>query len=229
MSGTLYCVGVGPGEPELLTLKAVRILAECAVVAVPVTNGTAHAAFDIAVKAVPAVAHKERLLLEFPMRLSREGTEAAYDDAAEQIAGAQLAGCNVALITLGDPSIYSTSAHIHKRILLRGLNAALIPGVPSFCAAAALLNEPLVFGRSPLLISSAAGGVLENIHAPGAKVYMKPASALKASMQALREAGKDARLVQNCGMENERVYLSLSAAPEESYYSILIVKEETQA
>jgi len=227
-AGTLWCVGVGPGDPELITIKAARILRESAVIAVPVTNGKAHAAYDIALRAVPEIAGKERLLLDFPMRLSREGAEAAYDDAAGRIAQILSAGRDAALVTLGDPSIYSTAAHVHRRMLARGLPAFFVPGVPSFCAAAARLNEPLVSGRTPLFVSSAAGGALETLNASGTKVYLKPASALRETIQALRAAGKDARLVQNCGMENERVYASLSdAVPEESYYSILIVKDET--
>ena len=108
MSGILYAVGVGPGDPELLTLKAARILTGADIIAAPKKRNELGVAFQIAEKAVPEIRTKKILPLDFPMTKDQELLSQAHDEAAEKIETFLLAGKTVALITLGDPALYST-------------------------------------------------------------------------------------------------------------------------
>ena len=135
--GVLYGVGVGPGDPELLTRKAQRILSQADVIAVPDKG----AGEQTALKIVGELAEGKPLLrCHTPMVRDRAALDAAYGQIAAGIAALLDEGKTVAYITLGDPSIYSTYLYIHRRVLSMGCTAEIIPGVPSFCAAAARLG-----------------------------------------------------------------------------------------
>lgn len=225
MRGKLFGVGVGPGDPELLTIKAVRILRAADVIAVPDQGAGERTALRIAKEYVEG---KPLLPCVTPMVRDR----AALNDAHDAIAGticAQLdRGKTVAYITLGDPTIYSTYLYIHRRVLRRGYDAEIVPGVPSFCAAAARLNAPLCEGTERLLIVPASQERLEeDLDIPANKVFMKAGRSIGALREALRRRGDldHAAIVENCGMENERVFPQFSSAADGAgYYSVVLVK-----
>ena len=127
--GILYGVGVGPGDPELLTLKAQRILREADVIAVPDKGTGEKTALAII---GPLTEGKPLLYCAAPMTRDPARLEAAYEENAHQIAALLNEGKTVAFITLGDPSIYSTYLYTHRRVQAMGCEAKLIPGVPSF-------------------------------------------------------------------------------------------------
>ena len=106
MSGKLYAVGVGPGDPELITLKALKIIKSVDCIACPESHGEPGLAFTIAKEAVPEIVSKEVFLLDFPMR--KEDVSDAHKNAADQVMAHLTAGKNVASLTLGDPGVYST-------------------------------------------------------------------------------------------------------------------------
>ena len=135
--GKLYGVGVGPGDPELLTLKARRILLEADVVAVPDKGSGEKTALNI-VKDV--VEGKNLRPCPTPMVRDKALLDGCYEEIAARICALLDEGKNVAFITLGDPTLYSTYIYVHKKVLARGYDAELIPGVPSFCAVAARLK-----------------------------------------------------------------------------------------
>ncbi len=147
--GVLYGVGVGPGDPELLTLKAQRILRETDVIAVPDKGAGEKTALNII---GPLSEGKDLLYCEAPMTRDPALLEAAYGENARRIAAVLDEGRSVAFITLGDPSIYSTYLYTHRRVLAMGYKAEIIPGVPSFCAVAAALGDGLCEGSDRLLI-----------------------------------------------------------------------------
>lgn len=137
--GKLYGVGVGPGDPELLTRKAERIIRTSAVLAVPDKGAGEKTALNI----IGPLAHgKERLDCSTPMVRDQAVLDGAYDAAADAICEKLDQGKDVAFITLGDPTVYSTYIYIHRRVVNRGYGAEIIPGVPSFCAVAARLGSP---------------------------------------------------------------------------------------
>jgi len=217
MKGTLYAVGVGPGDPELLTLKAVKTLQFVDIIACPSKEGAPGHAFHIAEQAVPEIIRKELLLLHFPM--SSVGISDAHQLAAEAIQNKLNAGMNVAFLTLSDPGFYSTFSYILGIVAQNGYEVKTVSGVPSFCAASARLNLSLAHGEESVLISS---GEFHNFS--GTQVILKAGKHLKTLKQTLSSTGKTAYLIENCGMENERIYVGADSFPDETgYLSILII------
>lgn len=218
MRGKLYGVGVGPGDPELLTVKAVKTIAMADVIACPAKGNEPGHAYRIAEKAVPAINAREKLLLRFPMTKTRPEQE--HLEAAEEIILQLEAGRNVAFLTLGDPGFYSTFFHISGIITEKGYQTEIISGVPSFCAVSAELMLPLAVGGENVLISSG-----EYADFQGTQVIMKAGGRLKMLKEKIRSQGKTAFLVENCCMEEERIYSGIDAIPDEAgYFSTLIVK-----
>ena len=111
-AGILYGIGVGPGDPELMTLKAVRLLKEADLIAAPGQDVRETAAFRIAVQAVPEIAEKELLPVEMPMMMDRKILEEAHRAGAKLLEDQLAAGKRIAFITLGDPTVYSTFTYL---------------------------------------------------------------------------------------------------------------------
>ncbi|MGI5979188.1 MAG: precorrin-2 C(20)-methyltransferase [Oscillospiraceae bacterium] len=225
--GKLYGVGVGPGDPELLTLKAIRILRGCAVIAVPHRDKDQCFALRIALGAVPELAEKPLLEVDMPMTKDEDLREQAYRAGVELLRAELDAGRDVAFLTLGDPTIYSTYCYLHERILALGYDAEIVPGVPSFCASAAALNIPLCENSQELHILPGTYSPTESLSYPGVKVFMK--NDLPATLAAAREQKLSARMVENCGTAQQQLYRSIDEIPENAgYYSLLIIKEDGQ-
>lgn len=229
MTGELFGVGVGPGDPELLTLQAVRIIQSCQVLAAPKAKEGEGSSLQIVRAALHGLENKELLELELPMTRDPQQLEQSWHAAAMQLAQRLRAGYDVAFLTLGDPSIYSTYAYLHNRVKAMGLPCRLIAGVPSFCAAAARLNRPLVTGGEPLhIVPASYHGAEEGIALEGVRVLMKAGRSFPAVRRLLEKKGLLGRasMVERCGMEGERVYPSLEQAQEQAHYlSIIFVQE----
>lgn len=224
--GVLYGVGVGPGDPELLTLKAARILREADVVAVPDKGRGEQTALNIVRTHV-----EDKPLLHCPTPMVRDKVllEQCYGENADRICALLDQGKNVAFITLGDPTVYSTYIYIHRKVVARGYRGELIAGVPSFCAAAARLGVSLCQGEERLLIVPASHPVEDCVEFSANQVYMKAGRSLGALREVLAAHGKEdtAMAVSNCGMANERVWDSLGQMEEHSrYFSIVFVPEK---
>lgn len=239
--GILYCVSTGPGDPMLMTLKAVQVTEECPVVAVSVdfTGRDKHAAeekdkeslkehcvaYQIAAPVVKGIQDKEFLSLSMPMTKDKELLSASHKEAADQIIEFLRQGLSVAWLTLGDTTIYASSLYAAKLVKEQGYQVELISGVPSFCAAAARLGEPLVSGSQQLHILPSSYRIEESLACPGTKVLMKAGSRLSKVKQILVEQGLEVKGVQRCGMKGEKVYPSAEELEEEAgYYTLLIVK-----
>jgi len=225
--GTLYGVGVGPGDPELLTLKALRILREADIIAVPDRGDGEGTALSIVRE---HIADKPLLRCTTPMVRDHRQLSQSYDRIADQISAHLEEGRTVAFITLGDPSVYSTYVYVHRRILARGYEAILIPGVPSFCAAAARLNTSLCEHSQRLMIVPASHKSIEDcLDLDANLVFMKAGKEIGALRERLRERGllDRASLVANCGMEGEQIYPHFADMEEDTgYFSLVVVKKE---
>ena len=222
--GKLWGVGVGPGDPELLTVKATRVLRQADVVMVPDTSGSEKTALNIAKDYLDS---QELIFVKTPMVRDRAVTDAAYEAAAGQIAALLDRGKQVAFLTLGDPAVYSTYMYIHERVRQQGYAVEIVPGVPSFSAAAARLNTSLCQGSEPLLIIPASHSQEELLDVPGNKLFMKSGKSILELQKVLREKGMldGASMVENCTMANERVYPDFSQLQEPSgYFSLVIAK-----
>ena len=140
--GVFYAVSVGPGDPELLTRQACRVLEVCDVIAAPRTKAGRMLALDIAGGAVD-MRGKTILPLDFTMAHDAAVREDSYRTAAAAIEAALAAGRDVAMVNLGDVSVYATAYYILERVRSDGFEVVMCPGVTSFCAVAARLGRSL--------------------------------------------------------------------------------------
>lgn len=227
--GTLYGVSVGPGDPELMTLKAVRCMEQCPVLAAPQTAAGRMLALDIAKGAVD-VSGKIILPLHFAMSRDSEVLKASHAAAADAVRAHLDAGRDVALLNLGDVSIYATYGYLEEILTARGYAAVRIAGVPSFCAAAARLGQSLTGGMEQPLTIAPGRHVEQVLAAPGAKVLMKTGRRLPKTLDALRERGllANSAMVCNCGLPDEAVFPALTdydPAQDAGYFATILVKE----
>lgn len=245
MNGIFYGVGVGPGDPKMMTYQAVETIAACPVIAVPADGRDQAVSYKIAAGMVEGLEKKECLRLEIPMTKDRDVLHAAYQAAAATVAGVLAKGKDVAYLTLGDPTVYSTYIYIHRLVTAMGFEARIINGVPSFCAVSARMGGSLADRAEQLHIIPGSYGVKEALGLPGTKVFMKAGGKLGAlRAQILRDleesdaaggggsrpedsgASREIYMVENCGMEHERVYAGAAAIPEKAgYYSVIVVRD----
>lgn len=224
--GTFYAVGVGPGDPELITLKAIRTLSACPVIAAPITGSGQMLALEIARQAVE-LDDKTILPLRFTMARDEALRRKAHQQAAEQIAAELDRGQDVAMLNLGDVSIYATASYMVELLRQRGYRTAMVPGVPSFCAVAAELGTSLTDMNAPLHIVPAGGGPLaETLDLPGTKVLMKSGKRIAQVVQALQARQLPAAMVRDCGLPGQQIYEDLEEIPEDvGYFATFVVKE----
>lgn len=224
--GILYGIGVGPGDPELMTRKAVRIIEECDLIAAPQSEGNDKTAMAIAAEFVK---DKPVMYCDMPMTRDKVKMDASHDRAADDICAQLDEGKTVVFLTLGDPTIYSTYWYVHKRVLARGYDARLVPGVPSFCAAAASAGMALVEGSEMLhIIPASHSSTDEGLGMSGTKVLMKAGRSILEVREKLRADDKlsGAVLVERATMEGERVVKNLDELDDPTgYFSVIIVKE----
>lgn len=230
----LYGIGVGPGDPELLTLKAHRILNEADVIFCPEKkSGAGSFAFDI-IKDLLEDTKAKIVNLVYPMHyhgaLLREMWEKNAACIAENLEGDRIG----AFITLGDPSVYSTFMYTLPYIEAAGVDVEVVPGITSFCAVADRMKMPLVAWDEDLLVapvrknsSEELGKVLrehDNV------VLMKPSTDQQALLQALRENHLEDRfvLVTKSGTGEERLVTDFSDLEQYDipYLSTVIIKKQ---
>lgn len=230
MTGKIYGVGVGPGDPELLTLKAVRIIEACDVIAVPGKQPEKTVAYQIAHEACPGIGKKELLGIDMPMTKNKHMIEESHAKGVRELKKVLEAGKDIAFLTLGDPCIYSTYLYLHERLLEEGMKAELISGIPSFCAAAARINEGIARQAEQIHIIPASYQIEEALRLSGTKVLMKAGKKLPEVKKQLEDVAERVIMVENCGMEKEHIYYSAQEIPESAgYYTLVFVKGEGEA
>ena len=227
--GTFYGVSVGPGDPELLTLKAVRCIEQCPVLAAPRTAEGRMLALEI-VKGAVDVSGKTILPLQFAMSRDADTIRASHEAAAGAVRETLDAGQNVAMLNLGDVSIYATYGYLEEILKAQGYPTARIAGVPSFCAAAAALGRSLTDGMEAPLTLAPGRHAEQVLDAPGAKVLMKSGRQLPAALAALRRRGllEKSAMACNCGLPEQTLWPDLSSydpARPAGYFTTIIVKE----
>lgn len=245
MEGILYGIGTGPGDPELLTLKAVRTIRSCDVLAIPVSDREYAelktkpdeqmlgeylrkcVAYQIAVQEIPEMEGMKKIYLPMPMVKDSAVLEQAHTKAAGMVAEELAAGRNAAFLTLGDPSVYSTYLYVKKKVEEKGFQTVMISGIPSFCAAAARLGIGLTEKSEELHIFPASYQIEEGLSLAGTKVLMKAGKKMPEVKESLKKSGGQVYMVANCGMQGEQICQGADQIPDEAgYYSLVIVKEE---
>ena len=213
-AGKFYGIGVGPGDPELMTLKAVRLIKENDIIAVPGAEVRETVAYKIAVQAVPELAEKELLPIYMPMTHDKAELELNHEKGAKALEAALDTGKNVVFLTLGDPTIYSTFSYVQKRVEADGYETRLVSGITSFCATAARLNIPLTEWNQPLHVQPAVHRLDSELDQPGTYVLMKSGRKMNQVKEILARSGREVRMVENCGMPDEHIYNSVEEIPD---------------
>lgn len=228
--GKFYGLGVGPGDPRLLTLLAVDVLQTVDVVAIPKSKMERDSvAWDIAKVYCPA---NVRLIeLEMPMTADQQILAKAWQDGAKTLLDELKAGKSVAFITLGDPSLYSTYSYL-LNILQEELPQeciSTVPGITAMAAAAARINLPLATGDEPLLILPSTEDVGDFLDFPNV-VLMKVSRRLPEILTHLEERGRKAVLLTRLGQPGEKIRWEPKpqdfASDKVDYLSLLLVKKD---
>lgn len=222
-----FGIGVGPGDPELMSLKALRIIESCPVIATPRTRQGSNLALDI-VSQVSDLSDKEILKLDFAMSKDRNLITKHHMQAAEAVIAVLKSGRDLAFLNLGDVSMYATFHYLKPLIEESGFECVMIPGLPTFSAIAARLGVNLTPDmNTPLHIIPAASENLDEVlMLPGTKIIMKSGKNFPKAKEALTRLNllDKALLVSDCGLETERVYRNLNEINENlSYFSTMVV------
>lgn len=229
MKGKLFGIGVGPGDPELLTIKAVRVIRESDVIAVPGTVVEDSIAYQIVEKAVPELKEKHLIPIAMPMTKDEDLLKKSHEAGAEVIKSYLEEGKQVAFLTLGDPTVYSTYLYVHALVKEAGYETEIVSGIPSFCAVAARLNQGLVEKSELLHVVPSSYGIEEALTLSGTKVLMKAGKKMAKVKAELLRTGCEAAMIENCGMEQEKIYRNAAEIDEKAgYYSLIIVKDKKE-
>jgi precorrin-2 C(20)-methyltransferase len=233
MNGILYGIGVGAGDPELMTVKAQRIITACDLLILPAGSKEECHAYQIVLQAMPEISDKSVRCMPFPMICDTSELEKAHQNIYNEIVSELDSGKSVGFLTLGDPSVYSTYMYMHHHAEAEGRRAQMISGIPSFCAAAARLGISLGEKGEEIHIIPAAYDVSDTLEYHGTRVYMNSGKKLQELLNMLEQqtaTGQqtaDIYAVSNCGMETEQIYYGIEEARKATgYLTIVIVKSE---
>ena len=228
--GKLYGIGVGPGDTELLTLKAARILKTVPVIFSPKSSKEKDSIALSIVK--PILEEREdykRLMIVapiFPMIEDKSELEKIWDSASEMIGQYLDSGRDVAFVTLGDTSVFSTYSYVQKRLMGK-YEIETIPGITSFTACAATKNKALVEQNQILTIVPKIDDRLEQVLEYSDSIVLMKASRNTAELEAAideKERKKEIYSVQNCTREDEKIIEGFST--EKPYLTTTIIQFE---
>ncbi|MBM2575248.1 precorrin-2 C(20)-methyltransferase [Jannaschia sp. Os4] len=223
MTGTLHGVGLGPGAPDLLTLRAARLIERAQVIAYPSLAGGDSLARAIAADLIQATAEEVRI--EIPMTRARAPAQAAYDDGAARIAAHLAAGRDVVALCEGDPLFYGSFMYLMARLRDR-FRVVVTPGVTSFTACAAAAALPLAARDETMTILPGTlpdDALRDRLRDADTVAIMKVGRHLPRLRALLAAEGLDATYVERATTGVERV-LPLADAPDDApYFSMILV------
>jgi len=221
--GDLYGVGVGPGAPDLVTLRALDVMRRAKVLALPRSSDHgASIAWEIVRPALGDVPGQERLFLTFPMSKDPDRLRPAWDAAFAAVGERLERGLDVAFATEGDPSLFSTFIYLAQEAPRRwpGIRVEVVPGVSSIAAVPAMTGIPLADGQERIAVVPATYGLedLDDIlRRFDTTVLMKIGPELPRIVEALRRAGllDRAVYVSRATMREQRVVRDLGTMEAE--------------
>ncbi|MEU8520777.1 precorrin-2 C(20)-methyltransferase [Streptomyces sp. NPDC048577] len=240
MSGKLYGVGLGPGDPDLMTLRAARAIAEADVVAYHSARHGRSIARSIAAGHIREDHIEERLMYPLTVEATdhpggyRGALDDFYEEASALLAAHLDAGRTVAVLAEGDPLFYGSYQHMHKRLAHR-YDTEVIPGVTSVSAAAARLGEPLCEAEEVLTIIPGTlpeDELTARLAATDSAVVMKLGRTFPTVRRALERAGRaeDARYVERATMAGERTGALTDIDPASvPYFSVAVLPSRIDA
>ncbi|MBO6754775.1 MAG: precorrin-2 C(20)-methyltransferase [Roseibium sp.] len=232
MSGTFYGIGLGPGDPELMTLKAHRLISSAKVVAYPAPDTGPSFARAIAAGIISKSATEIPIVV--PMRVDRFPAREIYDTAAAEIAGVLKSGTDVVVLCEGDPFFYGSFMYLFERLTDR-FSCEIVPGVTSLTACAARLKRPLTARTDVLTVLPGPlpdAELRPKIEAVQAIAIMKVGRHLSRLKSLLTEMNllDHAGYVERASLPDERV-LRLSDLTSETapYFSMILIYKGDEA
>ena len=230
--GFIYGIGMGPGSPDYLTKRAADCIKAADILCLPQMPKDECRAYLIAREALPETAIKECLCFDFKMTRDAAELERIHSECYRKVFDLYKKGKKLAFLTIGDPSVYSTFSYIAKKARQDNLNLEIIPGVSSFCAAAANFGISLCEGNDPLHIIS--GQDIESIlDYSGTTVILKCGRNIKKVKDLLsrmeQTEGTEVYAVSDCGLPEEKRYYGAAAIPDDGGYMTTIIIKRTGA
>jgi precorrin-2/cobalt-factor-2 C20-methyltransferase len=226
MTGVLYGLGVGPGDPELITLKAHRLLNECSVIAYPAPDdGQSFARSIVACYLKP---EQLEISIIIPMRTERFPARNVYDHAAREIAIQLDAGKDVAVLCEGDPFFYGSFMYLYER-LSADYTTQIVPGVSSLMASAAALGRPIAARNDVLSVIPAPlddDAIRQRLAQGEAIAFIKVGRHFERICRLIDEAGltASAGYLERVSLENEKIMaLEDVSANEVPYFSMILI------
>ena len=224
-AGTLYGLGVGPGDPELITLKALRLLKAAPVIAYPAPEEGESLARKIAAPHLPG--GQTEIAIRMPLDASRFPAQAVYDRAAEEVATHLDAGRDVAALCEGDPFFYGSFMYLFGR-LAGDHRVEVVPGVSSLLACPAALGAPPAARDDTLIVLPAtlAEATREDrLDGVDAAAIIKVGRHLEKVRRVLDRLGlgKSARYIEHATMAEQRIAPLAEAGDRAPYFSMVLV------
>ncbi|WP_026871335.1 precorrin-2 C(20)-methyltransferase [Inquilinus limosus] len=225
MSGTLYGLGVGPGDPELITLKALRLLRVAPVVAYPAPDVGDSFARSIVAPHLPG--DQTEIAIRVPMRVDPAPAQVVYDAAAIEIGGHLDAGRDVAVLCEGDPFFYGSFMYLFGRLAERH-RIEVVPGVSSLSACAAATGLPLAARNDVLTVLPAPlpeEELRQRLRAADAVAIMKLRRHFRKIVQLLEEESLyiGARYIERATLGQQRVLPLAKVDPDTvPYFSMIL-------
>jgi precorrin-2/cobalt-factor-2 C20-methyltransferase len=231
MTGTLYGIGVGPGDPELITLKALRILQDCPVIAYPAPSAGESMARAIA--APHLCGDQVEITIAMPLDGGHGPIEAAYDQGATEVAAHLDAGRDVAALCEGDPFFYGSFMYLFGRLAEKH-KVEVVPGVSSLLAGPAALGAPIASRDDTLLVAPATlpEEILRaRLEGTDAAVIIKVGRHLDKVRRVLDDLGitGKAHYIEHATMANQHIAPLAEAGPKAPYFSMVVVHKRGEA
>ena len=230
MAGVLYGIGVGPGDPELLTIKAVKAIKDADVICLPRAEKDKCRAYQIALPVVPELAYKKVISLDYEMTKDEAKLKEMHESFYRKYKELLFEGYSLAFLTIGDPTIYSTFGYIMKLAKKDGIEVEIVNGITSFCGTAAAAGILISEADENVHILSGQGNLEEELKMSGTKIIMKSGknvAAIKERLVEMENAGSvNVYAVIDCGMETEQIFTSAMTIPDDSRYMMTIIVKE---
>jgi len=232
MAGTLYGVGVGPGDPELVTLKALRILTSVPVLAWPAPEEGPSLAREIVAGHLPGT--QREIAIRMPLLPARFPADDVYDSAAVEIGAALSAGDDVAVICEGDPFFYGSFMYLFGR-LAADHAIEVVPGVSSLTACAAALGSPLSAKNDVLSVIPGpldADTMAQRLAEADAAAIIKVGRHLEKIRGVLADLGlsDNARYIERATMTAQRIVPLANVGEDDApYFSMILVHKRAEA
>ena len=230
MTGKFYGVGVGPGDPELLTVKAVNAIKNADVIIAPKTEKKeGSVALTIA---QPYIEDAEIVFQTFPMVKHFEESKEIFIANTNQILEFLREGKNVAFLTLGDPMFFSTYIYIFNLLKDSGADITTIAGVPAFLAIASHIGKPAAYGNEIMTVIPATAPkekIVDALKVSDAAVLMKVYKNFPEVVELLDETNMidDAVLISRYGLDDEKIFGNLREhkADKLNYLSTILTRK----